>query len=97
MACTSVAELPPVQHLLHTVDCPRCHWRQPVPVEYTDWRSVAETYERAYKTMATQFFSKLKEAGETFDVPLVEYFEADRQIMLAQLRAILDELKNGNE
>lgn len=68
-----------------------------MPLEYTDWRAVAENYERAYNTMATQFFSKLEEAGKTFDVPLVEYFDADRQILLAQLRDILDQLKNGHE
>lgn len=97
MACESLTELPSVRHLLHTVDCPKCHWRQPVPMEYTDWRAVAETYERAYKTMGTQFFKKLEEAAKAFDVPLVEYFDADRQIMLAQLRDILDQLKNGHE
>lgn len=97
MSCDSLTKLPPALHILHTVDCPNCHWRQPVPTEYTDWRAVAETYERAYNKMATTFFAKLHEAGKSFDVPLVEYFEADRQIMLAQLREILDQLKNGGE
>jgi len=92
MACTSVTELPSLKHMLHTVDCPRCHYRQPVPLEYTDWKAVAETYEKAYKDMANSFFRKLDEAGKQFDVPLVEYFDADRQILLAELRAILAQL-----
>ena len=97
MDCTSLTELPPVMHILHTVDCPQCHYRHAVRPEYTDWREVAETYERAYKKMATTFFTKLDEAGKTFDVPLVEYFDADRQIMLATLRDILNQLRNGKE
>lgn len=97
MLCESVTELPSLRHILHTVDCPRCHFRQPVPIEYTDWKAVAETYEQAYKAMANSFFSKLEEAGKTFDVPLVEYFDADRQIMIAQLREILGQLDAGRD
>ena len=97
MACTSVTELPSLRHILHTVDCPRCQYRQPVPIEYTDWKAVAETYEKAYKDMANSFFRKLSEAGKTFDVPLVEYFDADRQIMIAQLREIPGQLNGGRE
>jgi cyclopropane fatty-acyl-phospholipid synthase-like methyltransferase len=92
MECRSLTELPSLKHMLHTVDCPNCHWCQPVPLEYTDWKSVAETYEQAYKDMATTFFKKLDEAGKQFDVPLVEYFDADRQIMLAELRQIIARL-----
>jgi len=97
MACTSVTELPSLRHILHTVDCPKCHWRQPVPIEYTDWKAVAETYEQAYKDMANSFFRKLDEAGKAFDVPLVEYFDADRQIMLAELRQIIARLNGGRD
>lgn len=94
MKCERLDELPSIKHAYATLDCPQCHWRTPIPPEYTDWRAVAETYEKAYKTMGAQFFQKLEEAAKTFDVPLVEYFDADRQIMLAQLRDILDQLKN---
>lgn len=87
-AVTSITELPSAWLALHTVDCPQCRFRHPVPTEYTDWKAVAAFYEDAYKKMAAAFFSKLEEAGNTFNVPLVEYFDVDRQILLAELRAV---------
>lgn len=81
----------------HTVDCPKCGYRHPVPVEYTDWHAVAETYRNAYENMMASVWAKLKEAGDAFDVPLQEYFEADRQAMLAELRVILERLKSSKQ
>ncbi len=74
----------------HTISCPRCGWTHPVPIEYTDWKEIAGRYEKAYLEMSRSFFTKLIEAGIAFDVPLVEYFEADKQILLAQLKDILN-------
>ena len=58
-----------------------------------DWKAVAQTYEQAYKEMADSFFEKLKEAAEVFNVPLVEYFDVDRPILLSELQGIIDRLK----
>lgn len=78
---------------LHTVDCPQCHLRHPVPDEYIDWRATAETYQKAYESMTTGFFDLLKEAGEQFDVPLVEYFEADRESLISQIKELMERFK----
>lgn len=80
-----------------TVDCPQCRYRIPVPNEYTDWKAVAETYRTAYERMTKGFFDLLKEAGEQFDAPLVEYFEASRATLLAELKNTLEELERGNQ
>lgn len=89
----SLTELPPTYSAIHTVDCPRCHYRQPVSAEYTDWKAVAEAYRDAYKAMGEAFLRKLKEAAEAFGVPLEEFFDVDRQILLAEIQEILDRLK----
>lgn len=74
---------------ISTVDCPRCHWRQPVPVEFVDWKAIAEVYRNAYDSLGRGFMEKIKEMGEQFDAPLLEYLEADKRTMLAQLEALI--------
>lgn len=93
--------LDPVEHWellpkfrIHTVDCPQCKWRIPVPVEYVDWREIAETYEQAYKEMSASFLKIAKEAGEQFDAPFVEYIHASREALIATLRDALKRLES---
>jgi hypothetical protein len=91
----SLDELPRLR--IDVVDCPRCHWKQVVPAEYTDWKQVAETYRAAYKRMVACFFAKLEEAATAYDVPLVEYFDVDRQLMLSELQEFLKRGERGEQ
>lgn len=90
-ACTDFKTMPLMKSAI--VECPRCSWRIPVPPEYRDWRAIAETYREAYDKMTDSFFKELKEAGEQFDAPLVEYFDANRQALIAELTMILERLQ----
>lgn len=90
-ACDDFKSMPKMKSDI--VECERCHWRIPVPVQYGDWRAIAETYREGYEKMTASFFEQLKECGEQFDVPLIEYFEANRLTFLAELRAILSKLE----
>jgi hypothetical protein len=68
-----------------------------VPVKYTDWQETAERYRRAYEAMMTKLGVLLKEAGEQFDVPLVEYFDTERQLMIQMLNEIIAGLDKRDE
>lgn len=92
MGVDSLAVLPKLK--FDRIECPRCHRQIPVPNEYVDWREVAERYEKAFARQHRLFSAMLKEAGEQFDAPLVEYFEASRQEMLESLRSMLAELES---
>jgi hypothetical protein len=72
------------------VECPQCHYIHAVPLEFVDWHEVAETYQRAHEKMCDSFFALLKEAGEQFDVPLVEYFWANNETFIAELRQLIE-------
>ena len=78
----------------HTVDCPNCNFRHPVQPEYTDWREVSKRYHQSYSGMANAFMRLLKEAGNVFNVPLVEYYEASQLEMKQLLRELLDKSKD---
>lgn len=91
----SFDELPRLR--MDIVECPQCHYKQPVPAEYTDWRQVAETYRAAYKKMVAGFYAKLEEAATAYDVPLVEYFDVDRQLLLSELQELLKRGEEGEQ
>lgn len=94
-AVTDFTKLPDFKS--HTVDCPKCHYRQPVPVEYTDWKRVAETYKDSYSAMGNGFMELLKEMEEQFDVPLLAYLDAHREVLIATMQGILERLDHPND
>ncbi len=82
---------------MNTVDCPQCKWRHPVPNEYTDWRTVAETYEKMYRRNFDALWERIGEAGKQFDAPIQEYLLAEKQEILEALRSISEQIKNSQE
>ena len=89
-----------VEHLMslpapkrHTVDCPNCNFRHPVMPEYMDWKEVAERYRQSHSGMVNAFMRLFKEAGDVFDVPLMEYYEASQLELKQLLRELLDKSK----
>lgn len=79
----------------HVVECPKCRWCHPVPNEYTDWKEVADRYQKGYRDLVRHIDKQLREAGEAFDVPLIEYFEAGKQELIDSLKAIIERLDEG--
>jgi hypothetical protein len=92
---TSINALPKLT--MDVVECPKCHYRIPVPVEYTDWKETAERYRKCYEAMMAKFGVLLKEAGEQFDVPLVEYFDTERLLMIQMLNEIIEDRDKRDE
>jgi DNA-directed RNA polymerase subunit RPC12/RpoP len=85
---TNINQLPKLK--MDVVQCPQCNYRIPVPVEYTDYKETAERYRKCYEAMMAKLGFLLKEAGEQFDVPLVEYFDTERQLMISMLNEIIE-------
>lgn len=46
---------------VETVDCPNCHQRFPVPVEFMDWEKVAEQYKALYERRIKAALERIKE------------------------------------
>lgn len=80
--------------LRQEVSCPNCRCRLPVPPEFTDWRLVADKYEEMYYKREKDFFRLLEEAGQAFDVPLVEYFKAHQMDVINRIKEMVEMLKN---
>lgn len=85
---TSPHKLPDLK--LDRLECPNCRSVIPVPPEYVDWKEVADLYKATHERMMKHLWENLKEAGEQFNVPLVEYFEADRHLLISLMEEILN-------
>ena len=84
-------------HEILDCKCGRCGnvFRIPVPSEYEDWKKVAKYYQQAYECMIKEFSRILQEMSEQFQVPLVEYVDLERELLIQQLNQWLSERKEG--
>lgn len=87
----------PPSMLRQEVACPKCNWRLPVPFEFTDWKLVADKYRSLYLSREEDFFKVLVEAGEVFDVPLVEYFKAHQMDLFNRIHEMMERLNQKTD
>jgi hypothetical protein len=79
---------------LSIYQCPKCGYHVPVQTAHIDWEKACRELEDVIKKMNEQFDRMTKEAGEAFDVPLYEYWAAQKLELMQYLRELQERLKD---
>lgn len=80
-----------------TVDCPQCNYRILVDPDYYDWKKDADLYRKMYREMHEFFADEFAEAGRVYNLPLAEWFEGRKLVIIAQLEALVKRLREEPE
>lgn len=78
-----------------TVECPQCRHQILVEPDYYDWKQDADLYKDMYRKMYDSFVEDFAEAGRVYDLPLREWFEGRNQIVIARLKAMVEQLRDN--
>jgi len=81
--------------VFETVECPKCHWRMIVDPDFYDWKVDADLYREMYRKMYDSFVEDFEEAGRVYNLPLREWFEGRNLIVIARLKAMVEELRDN--
>lgn len=80
---------------IETVDCPQCRYRILVDPDFYDWKMDADLYKEMYRKMYDSFVEDFEEAGRVYNLPLREWFEGRNQIVIARLKAMIEQLRDN--
>ena len=70
-------------------ECPHCHYRTPISNNDIDWQSAYQFQKEITIKLVESFNKMIDEMQEQFQVPLREYLNVDRMLIINELKKLV--------